>query len=128
MDKSINNFYKKILKLDFLRPILFFCISYLLLLLTTNLFFESFVGVKLELESIPYFHLLDDPMINFRASYNFWLNGKPYINPDESVSAISTLFWPIIISPIFSLVKYEYVIVVLLIKYINLFSYYLFDL
>ena len=105
-----------------MRPFLFFALSYLLLLLTTNLFFNNFEGVNLEIESTPYFHLLDDPMINFRASYNFWLNGNPYINPDEPVSAISTLFWPIIISPIYSLVKYEYAIVLFYLMSILIYS------
>ena len=52
----------------------------------------------------------------------FISENKPYINPDESVSAISTLFWPIIISPIFSLVKYEYAIVVFYLLSISIYS------
>ena len=122
VNKFKDNFYVKISEFDFFRLFLFFGLSYLLLLLTTNLFFNSFIGVKIEIDSRPYFHLLDDPMINFRASYNFWLNGNPYINPEESVSAISTLFWPIIISPIYSLVTYEYAIVVFYLLSILIYS------
>ena len=47
------------------------------------------------------FHLLDDSMINFKISYNFWDKGFPYFNLDDSVSANTSLFWPILTSFIF---------------------------
>ena len=52
-------------------------------------------------------------MINQRVAYNFWLHGKPYFNPNYAVGANTSLFWPIIISPLYSFASHQNVIIIM---------------
>jgi len=42
-------------------------------------------------------------MITQRVAANFWEYGVPYYNPDEAVAANTSLFWPMILSPIYAI-------------------------
>lgn len=46
-------------------------------------------------------HLLDDPMITLRVARTLWEHGVPYFNPGEAVAANTSLFWPILLAPVF---------------------------
>ena len=76
---------------------LFFFIA--LIFLSNNIFTHTLTGTSYDGRLM--FHLLDDSMINFKISYNFWDKGFPYYNLDDSVSANTSLFWPILTSFIF---------------------------
>ena len=48
-------------------------------------------------------HTADDHMITQRVAYNIWHFGQPYYNMNEPVAANTSLFWPYILSPIYSI-------------------------
>ena len=76
---------------------LFFFIA--LIFLSNKIFTHTLIGANYDGRLM--FHLLDDSMINFKISYNFWNKGFPYFNINDSVSANTSLFWPILTSFIF---------------------------
>lgn len=48
-----------------------------------------------------HWHTNDDSMITLRVAENFARSGVPFFNVDEAVSANTSLFWPILVSPVF---------------------------
>jgi len=102
------------------RSFLFFCFSLFVLFSFTNSFYGDLTGIKFDTGIS--FHLADDPMITFRVAYNFWLTGKPYYNINEAVSATTSLFWPIIISPVYFFVKHNHAILIFYLLSIFLYS------
>ncbi|MBT8474326.1 MAG: hypothetical protein KJO78_02530 [Alphaproteobacteria bacterium] len=49
------------------------------------------------------FHSGDDHMITQRVAWNFFSTGRPEFNPGEAVAANTSLFWPIILSPVYAI-------------------------
>lgn len=47
-------------------------------------------------------HTADDHMITQRVAYHFWNSGVPYYNVDSAVAANTSLFWPILLSPLYA--------------------------
>ncbi len=62
----------------------------------------------------PVAHLTDDSMVTLRVAANFWRYSVPYFNVSEAVAANTSLFWPIIISPIFMLPDTRFVPVIVI--------------
>jgi hypothetical protein len=100
---------KKIYK--FLRALFFSCLFLIGLLLTVKINAHQYDGIFLDPNY--YFHLHDDQMITQRVAYNFWFYGKPYYNISSAIAGNTSLFWPIIISPLYSFIDYQIVIVVM---------------
>lgn len=48
------------------------------------------------------YHLNDDQMITMRVAYMIATEGVPYYNSDEAVAANTSLFWPYMLSPLFT--------------------------
>lgn len=73
-----------------------------------------------------FFHLLDDQMITQRVSYNFWKNGQPFFNLSDSVSANTSLFWPIILSYIYYFSSHEKAVFFTALLSVGIFSFAIF--
>ena len=107
----MENIEKKKKIYQILRAAFFSCLFLIGILLTVKLSAHQYDGVYLDPNY--YFHLHDDQMITQRVAYNFWLHGKPYYNLNSAIAANTSLFWPIIISPLYSFASHQIVIVIM---------------
>lgn len=51
------------------------------------------------------YHTLDDPMITLRVARVMAEHGVPYFNPTEPVAANTSLFWPILLAPVYLVIE-----------------------
>ncbi|MEW6263828.1 MAG: hypothetical protein AB1641_12200 [Thermodesulfobacteriota bacterium] len=73
----------------------FFSLIYCALIMFTAARFEVTIGHQ-RLYVLP-----DDVMITLRTAYNFAQGLGPYFNPQERVQAATSLFYPLLVSPLF---------------------------
>lgn len=50
-------------------------------------------------------HTLDDPVITLRVAHVMAEHGVPHFNPGEAVAANTSLFWPILLAPLYLVVE-----------------------
>lgn len=71
--------------------------------------FLAFLGFRthVDLDGYALWHTTDDHMITQRVAYMMWTHGQPYFNPGEPVAASTSLFWPIILAPLYGVFTLE---------------------
>ncbi|WP_112321235.1 hypothetical protein [Oceanibium sediminis] len=84
-------------------------LPFVLIPLGVVLAFNFYAADVLQTPFGPLVHLEDDNMITLRVAQVMHETGRPYFNPGEPVAANTSLFWPILMSPLFGLLPPEVV-------------------